>query len=205
MSHRSEGWLAVSLLGALMALGACDRSTPASGSCPPVPAASVAPIDRALLAFLSKAKAAHHQADIAQDDGDQNGAIAALQGLVAGPRPGGERPAIEIREVMADSRARMAGLLSATSEHDAAEAQLRRGLAELPERNLYRGRLMEMLGVVEEARYRAFKAAGEHDKASRAKARAVRAFDGAISIQDEVIRRLLPPLPSAPESRPGHP
>ncbi len=205
MSHRCEGWLAVSLLGVLMTLGACDRSSPAPGSCPPAPAASVAPIDRALLAFLSKAKAAHHQADLAQDNGDQSGAIAALHVLVEGPRPGGERPAIEIREVMADSRARMAGFLSAKAKHDAAEGQLRRGLAELPERNLYRGRLMEMLGVVEEARYRAFKAAGEHDKATRAKVRAVRAFDAAIAIQDEVIRRLLPPLQTAPEGRSAPP
>lgn len=205
MSHRSECWLAVLLLGLLITLAACDRPNPTPDSCPPVPALSAPPIDRALLAFLSKAKAAHHQADLAQDDGDQSGAIVALQALVEGPRPGGENSAIEIREVMADSRARLAGLLSAKAKHDAAEAQLRRGLAELPERNVYRGRLMEMLGVVEEGRYRAFKAAGENDKATRAKVRAVRAFGGAIAIQDEVIRRLLPPLPTAPEAGPAPP
>jgi hypothetical protein len=198
----------------LLALGqsACDRSDGVLDArptvCPTVPSASGQVIDRALVAFLSKAKAVHHKVDLLLSDVGAGGssvedAIAALQQLVAGPRPtgsiaGDSTPPIEVREVLADSRARLAGLLSEHAKHDAAEAQLRRGLSELPERNLYRGRLMEMLGVVEEARYRQLLAAGEKEQAKRAKARAVSAFGQAISLHDEVIRALLATPKQAP-------
>ncbi|MEM1032577.1 MAG: hypothetical protein AAF928_13830 [Myxococcota bacterium] len=148
-------------------------------------------VDRALLAFLSKAKAVHRRADVAEDTGDRATALAGLDALVAGPRPVGEPPSPEVREVLADTLARTAALRSEGGDHAGAERDLARGLSLVPERNLFRGRLMEVTGVVAQRRYEALLAAGDTEAARAAKKEAITAFDEAVAIQDEVIRATL--------------
>src|SRR5437867_3578808 len=50
------------------------------------PGAAVAPlVDPTLLAFLSKARSIHHEADLAEHAGDGAGAVALLEQLTNGP------------------------------------------------------------------------------------------------------------------------
>lgn len=159
--------------------------------CPPTSAQPV--VDLALLAFLSKAKAVHHQADLAEDGGKPAEALKVLEGLVDGPRPQGEPPSPEVREVLADTLGRTASLRSELEDYDGAKRDLARGLKLVPERNLFRGRLMEVTGVVEQRRHQALREAGDETAAAAAKERAIEAFNEAVAIQDEVITKTLEP------------
>ena len=122
------------LLGALATAGCGEQAGP------PAPASSVsiagcacAPaqpvVDPALLAFLSKAKEVHHQADLAEQDGEAARAVALLDALVAGPLPGGPKPPVEVREVLADTRARLAELRSGRGRVAADTRDVGAGLA----------------------------------------------------------------------------
>jgi hypothetical protein len=194
-------WLLAVLLAVLLAgqlaVSACtgpdgsaapQTSVPA-GSCECAPAAPV--VDRALLAFLSKAKASHHQADIAEEDEAPKQAVELLQRLVDGPVPGGKQPAPEVREVLADTLARLAELRSASDQFEAAKQDVQRGLALAVDRTHYRGRLMEVLGVVEQRLHRKLLDDGDEGAAKEAKTRAIEAFQEAVAIQDAVIRDAL--------------
>ena len=68
------------------------------------------PVDTEIMAFLSEARALHHQANLAEDNGDLPGAIAAMDRLVAARRPHPEKPMPEVEEVLADAYARLAEL-----------------------------------------------------------------------------------------------
>src|SRR5258705_9173466 len=65
------------------------------------------PIDTDVMAFLSAARALHHQANVREDSNDIPGAIDSMQKLVKLPQP---RSAPEIEEVLADAYARLAEL-----------------------------------------------------------------------------------------------
>ncbi|MEZ4442578.1 MAG: hypothetical protein R3B72_26020 [Polyangiaceae bacterium] len=184
-------WL---LAGALGIAGPLLVTACADDGVEPPPAAECGPrpvVDAPLLAFLSKAKAVHHQADLAEADKDIAGAEAALRQLVDGPVPGGAELPPEAREVLADTLARLAELGSSEGRFDAAVKDVERGLALARERTHFRGRLMEVLGVVEQRRYEHLLADGEDVAAKAAKERAIKAFQEAIAIQDEVIERAL--------------
>jgi tetratricopeptide (TPR) repeat protein len=144
-------------------------------------------VDPTLLAFLSKARAAHHRADLAQEDGDLDFAIAALEPVARSPRPA----APEAVEVVADTLARLADLESDLGHHDAALADVETGLALAEKPSHFRGHLLETKGVVLERRYRALDAMGETEAAATFKARALDAFKGAIDVQDQVINDAL--------------
>ena len=88
--------------------------------------AGAAVVDPTLLAFLSKARAAHHRADLMEEDGDLDLAIAALEPVVALPRPAG---APEADEVVADTYARLADLKSDLGDFDPALHDVEAGLA----------------------------------------------------------------------------
>ena len=145
-------------------------------------------VDPTLLAFLSKARAAHHRADLLQDDGDLDLAIAALEPVVAVPRPGG---APEADEVVADTYARLADLKSDLGDFDPALRDVEAGLALAARPTHFRGHLLEIEGVVLERRYRALDAMGETEEAARVKAQALDAFKGAIDVQEQVIDEAL--------------
>jgi tetratricopeptide (TPR) repeat protein len=161
----------------------------ASGACP----CATSVVDPALLAFLSKAKAVHHRADLEERAGRTAEAIAALRELVDGPAPGGGSPPPEAREVIADTLARIGELASARGDFDVAKRAVERGLALAVERTHFRGRLMEVLGVVEERLHDRLRGQGPERAAEAAAARdrALGAYEEAVAIQDEVIRKAL--------------
>jgi hypothetical protein len=145
-------------------------------------------VDQALVAFLSKARAAHLQADALEAD-DAGAAILALETVVKGPLPPGRAP--EVDEVVADTRARLAELRARAGAFDAARADIQDGLKHVPDISYFRGHLYEVLGFVEENEATAKAKAGDEAGAAAAKKRAVAASQEAVAIQDEVIQRAL--------------
>jgi hypothetical protein len=142
-------WL---VLGAL-SLAACSRrAVPPDQRCAAVDAGS--PVDPLLLAFLSRARAAHHLADDHESFGDLAQAGSSLTSLVAGPLPraNGAELAPEVHEVLADTLARLADLHSRLGSYEAALADVRAGLEHAREANYFRGHLLETEGLVEERR-----------------------------------------------------
>jgi tetratricopeptide (TPR) repeat protein len=184
---------ATALAASWLILGCATQSeSPGSGggqACSCEPAATV--VDPTLLAFLSKARAAHHEADLAEEQGDRPRAIRALVRIVEGPRPGGDTPTPEVAEVVADTRARLADLRSAAGDFDRARADVDEGLRLAPAVTHFRGHLVEVRGLVEERRSRALKEKGDEAGATKARDEALKAFEEAIEIQDQVIAEAL--------------
>lgn len=149
------------------------------------------PVDPALLAFLSAARSSHHKADAAERSQDPTLAIAALDGLVRGPRPGSGTEPPEVAEVLADTRARLADLRSGRGQFDAAFADVEAGLALVPAITYFRGHLLEMRGLVHERRAAERRRAGDEAGAAADEKAAISAFDEAISLQGAVIERAL--------------
>jgi tetratricopeptide (TPR) repeat protein len=149
------------------------------------------PIDTELMAYLSAARALHHQANLKEDGGDLPGAIAAMNRLVGLQRPFPGRTVPEIEEVLADAYARLAELRLKNDQTDDALKDIAQGLAHAKEPTYFRGHLVEVQGIVEEARYRMLADAGKKDEADKAKARAIQLLDEAVNIQRQVIERTL--------------
>ncbi len=172
----------------------CARSERDRAGAQPPPAAEPAGaivVDPVLMAFLSKARAAHHRADAAEASGDMATAIASLESLTQGPRPGGERPLIEVGEVLSDTHARLADLQSARGQFDAAIEHVQTGLGLATDTTYFRGHLFEVRGLVEERRAKALDERGETERAREARKFAIDAFDEAVRIQDQVIMKAL--------------
>lgn len=161
----------------------------ASGACT-CDGAGERPVDRALVAWLSKARSAHHLADLAEAENAPAKAVAALDPLVAPASWSGAPPA-EVDEVIADTRARLAELRSQAGDFDAAERDLEDGLARAKGATYFRGHLLEVRGLVEERRAKALDAKGDAAGAARARDEATKASLEAISIQEKVIQRAL--------------
>ena len=157
-------------------------------------------VDPALLAFLSKARSAHHVADLHEAGGDRAAALRALQSLTAGPAPGGAAP--EVEEVLADTRARCAELLSQVGRFDQAEEELKQGLDHAKTPNYFRGHLFEVRGLVEERREKALRGDGRGQEADQARERSLTAYEEAMKIQAQVIGSAVPPSPSSSAPRP---
>ncbi len=192
----------IALLAAALLLSACAEKRSSEEYAPPPPPpvadrvacaceAGSPVVDPTLLAFLSKARAAHHQADLGDEAGDRAAAIRALEALVAGPKPGGASPPPEVAEVIADTRARLADLKSASGDFDAAGREIDEGLRLAAEPTHFRGHLVELRGLVEERRSAALKEKGDLKGAEAARQAAMKSFEQAIEIQDEVIARAL--------------
>jgi tetratricopeptide (TPR) repeat protein len=143
-------------------------------------------IDETLLAYLSQARALHHEADIAEDQSDVKGAIAALERLLAKAPP---RVAPEVDEVMADTRARLGDLRSRLGEFDAGQRDVEEGLKKVPGVTYFRGHLLEVRGLIEERRAKALEAAKDSAGAAKSREAAMKAYEEAILIQEEVIKR----------------
>lgn len=144
-------------------------------------------VDPVLVAYLSRARAAHHQADLAEAKGDHAAAVRALHELASARRPATP----EADEVAADTRARLAELRSAAGDFEAALADIEAGLALAKTPTHFRGHLFEVRGVVWERRSAALAAAGDDRGAAEARERAIAEFARAIEVQDEVIERAL--------------
>jgi tetratricopeptide (TPR) repeat protein len=186
----------LAMLGALaLVLGGCAQqsSDPGAGSaelaCACEPAAPI--VDPTLLAFLSKARAAHHNADLAEQAGDREAAVRALTRVIEGSRPGGDPPLPEVAEVMADTRARLADLRSALGDFDRALADVDEGLKLATGVSHFRGHLLEVRGVVEERRSKVLREKGDEAGGVKARDAALKAFEEAIEIQEQVISQAL--------------
>jgi tetratricopeptide (TPR) repeat protein len=159
----------------------------APGLCPCEPGSSPV-VDPKLIAFLSKARSAHHEADLAEQLDDRRRAIKVLEQIVQGPRP---PLAPEVVEVLADTYARIADLRSGLGDFDAARHDVDGGLELAVTPTHFRGHLFEMKGVIEERRAKALAEKGDAAGAEKAKQAAIQAFQQAIEIQDEVISKAL--------------
>lgn len=182
------------------ALGACSRGIDerrrAPNVCPCADAGT--PIDPVLLAFLARARTAHHLADGFEEGHEIERAIDALHRVIDGPIPGAAHPAAEVREVLADTRARLADLSSQLGRFDEAARQVDVGLGAVPETSFYRGHLFEVRGVLEQRRAKALRAAGDETAARAAERRAVEASETSMEIQAEVIRNAAPASSTIP-------
>lgn len=156
------------------------------------------PIDATLMAFLSRARVAHHLADL-KEDAEPAQAINALLSLVSGPIPQtlGTTPT-EAREVLADTQARLADLLSREKQYRGALDRIATALELVPEPSYFRGHLFETRGLVEQRQAHDLMARGETGPSEAAKVRAIRAFETAMQIQAGVIRSAPPLGASAP-------
>lgn len=179
--------IAATIAIAIAAFGCSEQRAP-SGRGADCTCAGEPVVDAALLAFLSKARAAHHQADLAETAGDLPRALGALEALIAGPRPTarGALPP-EAAEVLADTHARVADLRSKSGAFAAARRDVEQGLTLAARPTHFRGHLFEILGVVHEREAQALEAKGDLPRAAEAKSRALDAFETAIKIQDQVI------------------
>lgn len=192
MSRRPFRWLWLLLaVVALLAAGCAKREAARRTiECPGLDGGK--PVDPVLLAFLSRARAAHHLADEYEADKNLAGAVSALEKLVHGPVPGGASPPPEAREVLSDTRARLADLESRLGRFDAAAKDVDAGLKLAPETSYYEGHLFEVRGQLEERRSKALAADGKNDEAKQARDRALQAFEESMRIQAEVIKKAVP-------------
>ncbi len=150
-----------------------------------------APVNTALVAFLSKAKSSHHQADLLEEAKDVRGAIDVLDRLVIPALPAPLVEAPEAREVLSDARARLADLRGQVKDFDGAARDIDEGLKLAPVPSYFEGHLYEQRGVNEERRAHDLDARGDHEQARRTRAQSMKAFERAVAIQDTVIRRAL--------------
>lgn len=192
-----HAWLVV--VAAALALSGCSKrdvserpGPPAFASEGPAACAPAEPVvDPTLLAFLSKARAAHHEADLAEESGDTKLAIGALERVTHGPIPGGESHALpEAAEVVGDTCARLADLRSAGGDFPGALADVDHGLAIATETTHFRGHLFEVKGIVLERLAKSVRAT-DRAASERAKKQAIEAYDTAMQVQDEVIGKAL--------------
>lgn len=186
-------WLWAIALGAALALGVatlvgCPGKTDQGIGADPA-WSETPPVDTALLAYLSAARAMHHEADLREDGGDIPGAVAAMTRLVNSPTPRGDRP--EVDEVRADAFARLAELHLKAGSLDPAARAIESGLTHAREATYFRGHLIEVQGILEEARYHQLVDAGNASAAGAAKARAIALLAEAVRIQDDVIRKTM--------------
>jgi tetratricopeptide (TPR) repeat protein len=180
---------ALLLLGALL-LGGCAKAERADDCAP-----SDRVVDPVLLAFLSQARSAHHVADQQEAAGDTGAALRSLQGLVAGPKPPGAPP--EVGEVIADTQARIADLLSRDGRFDQADSAIDAGLSSARAPSYFRGHLFEVRGLLEERREKALRSNGRGQEADQARERSLGAYEEAMKIQAQVIQEAAP-IPGRP-------
>jgi len=181
---------------ALCLASACAQRRMESERCAPADAGT--PVDAVLLAFLSRARAAHHLADERESVRDTAGAIASLSELVSGPLPHTSHGELapEVREVLADSLARLADLQSQQAAFEPALASIQRGLGYATEPNYFRGHLLETEGLVEERRAHALETK-DPTGAQAAKQRAIALLEEAMTVQAGVIKGATPLAASA--------
>ncbi|MEO6600167.1 MAG: hypothetical protein ABIQ16_09870 [Polyangiaceae bacterium] len=176
-------------LALLIALGGCSRArSEQDPRCNEFDAGM--PVDPLLLAFLSRARAAHHLADNHEANADLTAAIAPLAGLVTGPLPvtSSAELAPEVREVLADTRARLADLRSRQGAFEPALADVRAGLELVRDPNYFKGHLLETEGLVEERHAKALEKS-DPAAADALRKRAIGLLEQAMAVQSEVIQK----------------
>jgi len=148
-------------------------------------------VDTELLAFLSLARAHHHEANLLEENGDLPGAIAALRKITVAPKPHPGERLPEVEEVLADAYARVAELELRAKDSAAARKDVEAGLLHAPDPTYFRGHLLEVYGIVEESRTAELRDAGDDAEAARARAHALALLREAVDVQEGVIGRVL--------------
>jgi len=187
--------------GCLLLVAACSRSEPKPlAGCPALDAGS--PVDAILLAFLSRARAAHHLSDESEGSGDLNAAAQPLERLVAGPVPGvaGAELAPEVREVLADTFARLADLHGRQGAFERARKDIQLGLGHAREPNYFQGHLLETAGLIEERQAKALETS-DPKSAAEIRKRAIALLEQAMAVQSAVIERAAAAPPAAASAR----
>jgi hypothetical protein len=159
--------------------------------------ANVKPVDQALMAWLSKARTLHHLADLAEAEepaGDAGAtsidkAIAPLEQLVSGAVPPGNPP--EVREVLADTYARLAELRARRGDFERADKDVTAGLGYAPDKTYFRGHLLEVRGLIYDKLSQNLEKTGKSAEAKLARQKAMQASFEAVRMQDEVINSTL--------------
>lgn len=169
---------------AMVLCGACRSGAESAPGCP---SAEGTPIDAPTMAFLSMARALHHEADLYEGRGDEHAAVGALERLVASPAPAGP----ETDEVRADAYARLAELRLKGGDLEGADRDVQTGLTWAHEVTYFRGHLLEVGGIVEEARAAKLSDAGSLVEAARARTSAINRLEAAVHIQQQVIEHSL--------------
>jgi hypothetical protein len=146
------------------------------------------PIDTEVMAYLSLARALHHEANLSEDARDLPGAIAPLERLVHEAKPHEGTRVPEVEEVLADTYARLAELHLHEGDLPNANAAAKEGLSHSPEPTYFRGHLLEVQGIIDEARASSLADAGQVAAADRARTSAREHLKDAISIQEEVLK-----------------
>lgn len=180
------GLLALSMALGGVVLARCDRNETAHAQGDPS-----AVVDSELLAFLSLARAHHHEANLLEDSGNVTGAIGALQKIVDAPKPHPGERLPEVDEVLADTLARMAELKLTTKDIAGAQHDVETGLLYVNEPTYFRGHLLEVYGIVEEARTAELKDAGNAAEAEKSRVHALALLREAVDVQEAVIGRVL--------------
>lgn len=174
------------LFSIALALFACGRT---DGGSAPDQAPSAQAVDTSVMAYLSMARARHHEANVQESQGDVAGAIAALSQLAQAPLPHPGTTIPEVDEVLADTYARMAELELTRDGLDAAAHDVTEGLAHAKNPTFFRGHLLEVQGIIEEARGNRLADAGHADEAAQARKHAVELLREAIGIQESVVQQ----------------
>jgi len=146
-----------------------------------------APIDTDVMAYLSEARALHHQANLSEDSRDVPSAIVPLERLVHAKKPHEGTTVPEVEEVLADTYARLAELRLRTGNLAGAESDAHAGLAHAPEPTYFRGHLLEIQGIIAETRAADFADAGRAAAAEQLRSRARELLNQAVKIQEEVL------------------
>jgi hypothetical protein len=154
------------------------------------------PVDTEIMAFLSEARALHHEANMKEESGDLSGAVGAMDRLVAARRPHSDpkapsAPPPEVEEVLADAYARLAELRLKQGELEPAAGAVKSGLEHVAEATYFRGHLVEVQGLVEEARAAQLTDAGKPAEAAKAREHAIQLLEEVVKIQDQVIQHSL--------------
>ncbi len=147
-----------------------------------------AEIDPSSMSFLSAARALHHQADMMEDAGNPREAIEALERARTMPRGSLTR---EMREVLADTTARIAELRLQLGEVEQAQKSIAEGLTFADQPGYFRGHLLEVRGRVLEAEAKKLKADGHLALAETKRREALLSFDEAVRMHEDVIRSRL--------------
>lgn len=145
-------------------------------------------VDTEVMAFLSKARALHHEANVREANNEIAAAIASLETLVKSPMPRPGMPIPEVEEVLADTYARLADLRLQLGDVAGAAKDIDSGLAHSPGTSYFHGHLLEVQGIVEEQHANHLADAGKPEEAAKARARAVQLLRQAVDMQDQVIK-----------------
>ena len=181
--------LPVSLASSVVGCAKKEAAPSSTATTAPVDAAPV--VDLQVMAFLSEARALHHEANIKEDEGDLASAVTVMMRLVRATHPHADQTIPEVEEVLADAWARLAELNLKQRDLDAAARAVTEGLAHAPEPTYFRGHLLEVEGIILEARATDLADAGKKNEAQRARARAIELLQEAVKVQEQVIGRAL--------------